>query len=159
LRHAVKDGEVRFKGAPTLSFLYERDGIVREGTLDLHFRANDRIQILYSLLRQRYAALLSIDCRGTVSFYHPDHTAETCSVIAEPGNRLSFPGSIVLDDTPGTELVIVLFSDAALRTGEVAAWAQQQFKECPDPDKLQDRLRSRGEVFNAEIATLLLHKE
>ena len=159
LRHAGKEGDVRFKGKHVLSFIYERNGIIRDGIPNLRFRANDRIQILYSLARRQYIGLLSIDSRGTVSFYHPDQTMEFCSVITDPGNRISFPGSIILDDTPGDELIIALFSNSALRTSEVAKWFQQQFTECPDPGRLQDRLRSRGKVFNADIATLLLSKE
>ncbi|MBN1307826.1 MAG: DUF4384 domain-containing protein [Chitinispirillaceae bacterium] len=150
---------VRFKGAPVLSFIYQRGGIVNEGSVTMRFRAGDRIQVTYSLSRSRHVTLMSIDIRGTVSFYHPEQQAATCSVISEAGSQRAFPGSIVLDETPGEELVVALFSDTALTTAEVASWAKRHCAACPDPALLERRLRSDAAVLNAEIATLLLQKE
>ncbi len=151
--------KVRFKGGNTISFLYERNGIISEGTTQLLFRPGDRIQILYSVSKKGYVTLISVDTKGIVSFYHPNTGSEFCSVIAEAGERRPFPGSIVLDDTPGGELVIALFSDSQLATAEVAEWAKQRFKECPDLNRLKDRLKTRHGQLEAKIAALLLRKE
>ncbi|MBN1575342.1 MAG: zf-HC2 domain-containing protein [Chitinispirillaceae bacterium] len=153
------DETIRFKGAPVLSFIYQRGGVVGEGSSDMRFRGGDRIQVTYSLSQPRNVALMSIDTRGTVSFYHPQRQAATCSVVSDAGSQCAFPGSIVLDDTPGEELVIALFSDAALKRDEVASWAKRHYAECPDPARLRRRLRADTAALNAEIATLLLQKE
>jgi len=159
LQFTGKRFHVAFKGAPALSFYYQRGEIMREGFANQRFRANDRIQVAYSLTRSCYVALISVDSRGIVSFYHPEPEATTCSVSSKAGNHLFFPGSVILDATQGDELVIALFSDNALQTRDVASWIKGQFSTYPDPGRIQHHLGAEAHALGAETATLLLRKE
>ncbi len=150
---------VRFKGAPPLSFVYQRDGQTFPGTLSGKYREGDRIQITCSPSDYPFVSLLSIDSRGTVSFYQPDTRSAYCTVPAESGKPLLFPGSIELDATPGAELVIALFSREELSTAKVTGWITKRFAAESDPGALNSVLLREKLPFGAEIATLLLRKE
>lgn len=151
--------QVRFKGAPPLSFVYQRDGKTSPGVLSGKYREGDRIQVTCSPSHYPYVSLLSIDSRGTVSFYQPDTRSEFCTVPAEPGKPLLFPGSIELDATPGAELVIALFSREELSTAMVTGWITKRFTVESDLSALNPALLRGKLPFGGEIATLLLRKE
>ncbi len=151
--------EVRFKGGQSISFLYRREGTVHEGSAAQTLRPGDQIQIRYPLTAARFVSLSSIDGRGTVSFYHPGTHGSTCSVRSEPGVSVTFPGSIVLDNTPGPELVVVLFSENPLATAEVKEWLSRLFTEKSGLGRLKECLEKGTPPFPAEVATLLLRKE
>jgi len=150
---------IRFKGGYALSFVYERNGTVSHGAPDVRFSAGDRIQVSYHLESSKYVALVSIDSKGIVSSYHQDTGGQSCSVRSGPGNAVVFPGSIVLDDTPGAELVVALFSDSAISTVDAVSWLRWQFETTPDPFELHRSLRIDDAPFKADVATLLLRKE
>lgn len=150
---------VRFKGGYVLSYVYERNGVVSHGAPDVCFSDGDRIQVSYNLESSKYVALVSMDSRGTVSFYNPDTGAQICSVRSGPGKAIAFPGSIVLDSTPGAELVVALFSDSAISTVDVVSWLRWQFETTSDPVELYRMLRVDNAPFKADVATLLLRKE
>jgi hypothetical protein len=153
------DDRIRFKGAPSLSFIYRRNGTTAPGTLSGRYRGGDRIQITCPATRYRFTCLLSVDMQGTVSFYHPESEAAWCSVPSQPGVSFVFPGSIVLDDTPGAELVVALFSMDPLPTSAVTGWIERQVAAMPNLDTLNTLLLREKNTFGAEAATLLLRKE
>ena len=150
--------DVLFKGQSSLSFIYKRDGVVRDGELSELFYANDQIQIRYSSSKEQYIALISIDSRGTVSFYHPDEQSRFCSIQTGTGSNLSFPGSIILDDAEGAELIIAVFSSAPLKTSAVNAWAENAFREHPELSKLARHLSENIPFKGGQVASLLLRK-
>lgn len=150
--------DIRFKGKPPLTFIYKRDGVVHEGTLSEVFRENDQIQILYSSDREQYIALLSIDSKGAVSFYQPDENSVLCSIKSGTGSNLSYPESIVLDNTKGGELVIALFSREPLTTEGVKTWISDLFSKTSSLEMLEKKIRNEKTFAGTTIATLLLAK-
>ena len=158
-RNLSRQELVRFKGAPPLSFVYQRDGKTLPGELSGRYRGGDRIQVTCPPTRFGFVSLLSIDSRGTVSFYHPDMRSGYCSVPAEPSIPLAFPGSIELDATPGAELVIALFAPEKLETGSVTDWIGKRYASAANLDTLNKLLLREENPFDGETSTLLLRKE
>ena len=150
---------VRFKGAPSLTFIYQREGATSQGSVSMRFRAGDRIQVTCPPVHYSFVSLFSVDTRGTVSFYHPDYQAPYCSIPLTGGGPTVFPGSIELDDSPGAELVIALFSKDKLLTRAVEEWIRRLFTEVSDIESLQKRLHGEKNPFDAQTALLLLRKE
>lgn len=151
--------DVRFKGRIPVSFLLRRDGAVRKGSTTMKFESGDNIQVVFSIGEERYVSLLSVDSRGVISFYHPDPQSTTCSVHMPAGQKQPFPGSIILDDTPGDELVLVLFSGNALSVSSVSSWVKRNFKAASGLSKLKTLLENESAAIHADVSTLLLHKE
>lgn len=156
----VKIGdEVRFKGTAGLTFLYQRDGVADEGDRKKTYRAGDQIQILYNSSKEQFAALLSLDSRGQLSFYHPQQNSDHCSVNSPAGAALTFPGSIILDDSEGSELIILLLSDKPLPVKTVKTWISELHKECPFISELEKVIVKKKLKEISQVFTLLLHKE
>jgi hypothetical protein len=157
--HNSADQIVRFKGKNTISYIYKRNGVTRQGTASEKFSAGDRLQILYSSSKQHYMSLLSVDTHGTISFYHPDNKSSTCCIPIATGSEQTYPASIELDETPGAELIIALFSDAPLSTQTVSSWVKKKIASDHDLARLPAVLSASSQEMNAEISTLLLKKE
>lgn len=113
---------IAFKGKSQISYILNRDGVVEAGTPGKLYQAGDRIQVLYSSNKKQFMALLSVDKNHTISFYHPDQSSEYCSVPVEIGSSRAFPGSILLDEAKGYEIVVALFSNKPLQTSLVQDW-------------------------------------
>jgi hypothetical protein len=151
--------DVRFKGRNPVSFLYRRDGTVNQGSTTMKFRTGDNIQVVFSIEKDRYVSLLSVDSLGRISFYHPDQQSAFCSIHASAGQKQSFPGSIVLDDTPGSELVIVLFSEKPVSVKDASSWVKRHFNAVAGFSELKNLLGKEGTTLSADVSTLLLRKE
>jgi hypothetical protein len=150
--------EIRFKGTSGLTFLYQRDGVVEEGDKRKAYRAGDRIQILYNSTKEQYAALLSIDSKGQFHFITPQHS-DHCTVKSPAGSALTFPGSIILDDSKGSELIILLLSDKPLPVKTVSSWISELHEKFPQVSELEKVVVKEKLKTVSQIFTLLLHKE
>jgi len=157
--YGTKTSVVQFKGKTPITFQYQRDGVTKDGSPAEHYRAGDQIQIIFSTIEKKQVSLLSIDSKGTVSFYHPDNGSQYCSVATPAGADQQFPGSIVLDDSKGYELVIALFADKPLKTVETEKWIDSLYKENNDPVKINSLLKKSSEGIAASVSTVLLTKE
>jgi hypothetical protein len=149
---------VRFKGRSQLSFVCLRDGSTFQGNSEDLFRAGDQIQIRYNSEKEQFVALLSIDSRGTVSFYHPDQRTGFCSVKSGIGSDLTFPGSIILDNSPGGELVIALFSPQPMRIDLVKQWVSGLNNGKDDFAGFEHVLEKNKITPECSILTILLKK-
>ncbi|MBN1760416.1 MAG: hypothetical protein JW863_18960 [Chitinispirillaceae bacterium] len=158
-RNAQREDIVRFKGSPPLSFIYNRNGTTQQGNSVGRYREGDKIQITCPPTRFGFVSLLSIDPRGTISFYHPETGSGFCSVPVDSNVPFKFPGSIELDDTPGGELVIVIFSPEKLETATVTEWIRKKFTSVSDLESLNTKLLQEKHFFGGETSTLLLWKE
>ena len=150
---------VVFKGGAQLSFIYERDGKIHDGILSEVFHEGDRIQVVYNSPREWFVALLSIDQSGTVSFYHPDQKSITCSVPSGKGNDLYFPGSIILDNSSGGELVVAVFSHSPLKTSDVKESVSAIAKKHSSLKDIEAEISKFSFSKGSQTATLLLRKE
>ncbi len=153
------DDEIRFKGTSGLTFLYQRNGIVDEGDKSKEYRAGDQIQILYNSSKEQFVSLMSIDSRGMISFYHPQQNSDFCSIKTTAGTALTFPGSIILDDSEGSELIILLLSDKPLPAKTVRTWISELNKEFPQISELEKAIVKKKLKPVSQVFTLLLHKE
>lgn len=151
--------EIRFKGTAGLTFLYQRDGVIDEGDKRKEYRAGDQIQIHYNSSKEQFAALMSIDSRGMISFYHPQQNSDFCSVKTTAGAALTFPGSIILDDSEGSELIILLLSDKPLSAKTVRTWISELHEEFPQISELEKVIVKKKLKPISQVLTLLLHKE
>lgn len=151
--------EIRFKGTTGLTFLYQRDGVIEDGDKTKAYRAGDQIQIQYNSSKEQFAALLSVDSKGQISFYHPQQHSDHCSVKSPAGATLTFPGSIILDDSEGAELIIMLLSDKPMSIKIVQAWISALYEEVRIISELEKVIIKKRLKTVSKVSTLLLHKE
>jgi hypothetical protein len=153
------EGGYGFKGKNPVFFDYRRNGKVRKGSSAIAYHAGDQIQIAFSTEKKQHVSLLSIDSKGTISFYHPDASSSDCTVEIPAGEKQAFPGSIILDTTKGHELIIVLFSERALPKDDVKSWAASLYASYQTPEKINNVLQASSEGMAASVSTVLLTKE
>jgi len=151
--------EIRYKGTAGLTFFFQRDGVIHEGDKRKQYRGGDQIQILYNSTKEQFAALISIDSRGQISFYHPQQNSDFCSEKTTAGAGLTFPGSIILDDSEGSELIILLLSDKPLPVKTVRTWISELYEEFPQISELEKVIVKKKLKPVSQAFTLLLHKE
>jgi hypothetical protein len=83
-------------GAPELA---AADAVVRPG---------DALRFSYEADRDGHLLVLDLDGRGDASVLHPFGAAASAPLAA--GDRGFLPGSVVLDDAPGPEVLVAVFS-------------------------------------------------
>jgi hypothetical protein len=159
MKHAAPADEITFKGGNALSFLLKHNGSVSVCAPFDTVHAGDEIQVLYSMSRNGYISLLSVDSCGTISWYQ-DPQSPQYSLPVKPGHGKPFPAGIQFDDSKGGELVIALFSDAALSRYAVQQWIKGSVgKTSADLSVLQAKLDSTGaDAVNAEPVMALFRK-
>lgn len=149
---------IGYKGNAAISFVYQRNGITMPGTVSGIYKDGDILQILYSSDQDQYVSLLSIDASGNVSFYHPDQTASDCSIKAEKGNGIAYPGSIILDNAKGHELIIALFSSEPLRQSDVSDWISKSYHKDRNLPTLINKIKNVPLKNVSSVQTILLSK-
>jgi hypothetical protein len=74
-------------------------------------KPGDSLQAAYTATRDGFGAVLARDGSGTATEYVP---AEGDAMVALPqGTLRSFPGSTILDDVVGAQVVVIVWCDAA----------------------------------------------
>jgi len=153
-------GGIRYKGAERLSFMLMRDGETRLGSPLEAYRAGDKLQVIYSYPKSHHAALFSVDNAGTVSFYANGAGDSLCSVPADSGSDLAFPSSIVLDDSRGEELVVMLISGAPVSAERVSDVVRRLSKgNYADLPGIEDKLRRGGLGRGVSVSSVRIKKE
>jgi hypothetical protein len=158
--------DLRYKGpvAPAsqsaisgLSYIYKRDGAIRESAPGDVFKAGDKVQVFYASSRDQFLTLVSLDAAGTVSFYQPDARASVCSIRSGVGTRIAYPQSIGLDDAPGAELVVALFSDSVFTMEQVRQWVAGVYAKGKTAAELEATVRGNP-LGKSTVMTLVLEK-
>lgn len=149
---------VSYKGESGLSFVFKRNGVVSEGTTKELFGEGDQIQVSYSCQRDHFAGLISIDSKGTVTTYQPKSAGGTLSVQVKGSNECNFPQSIVLDNSSGAELVVLLIADKPINIDDIRSWATGCFSETPAMAELEKKVHKKLPNNVNECRTLLLKK-
>jgi hypothetical protein len=148
---------IRYKGtAQPLSYIYKRGDQVRESSPADTFMAGDKIQLFYDSRKEQYLTLFSISGTGSVSFYHPEARALRCSIRTGVGSRLAYPASIELDETPGAEFVVALFSEQPFDTNQIKKWVAGF--EGTGPADQEKTMKARPPHENCSVATLVINK-
>jgi len=150
---------VRFKGGNSIRYIYKKDGEVKNSALSDRFGAGDRIQVLYSSVKKQYLALVSIDAVGSISFYHPDASGDTCSISVSAGAEHTYPSSIEFDASSGYELICALFTEQPLTISAVQSWLQKAYTQENNLVDLQSVLKRDQQLLGAECLGLLVTKE
>ena len=154
----VISDDMRFKGGSELTFAYQRDGEVIQGTNQYRIHSGDKVQIFYNAVNSGFVSLLSIDETGVVSFYHPDAGSEFCTVETSGGNTVAYPGSIQFGTVSGNELVVMVFSEQPLKTADIRAWAGHNAKSISDLAALAKKVDTNALPEKSSVRTLLLKK-
>jgi len=105
-------------GAPELA---AGDAIVHPG---------DALRFSYEAARDGYLLVLDLDGRGTASVLHPFGASAAAPLAANQRDFL--PGSVVLDDAPGPEFVIAVFSPRPFEAAPLLEALRAQAKR-PEP--------------------------
>lgn len=72
----------------------------------------DRVRFAVTADGHESVVLLSIDGTGTVSLFYPERASDP-PVRVDPNQRVLLDGAIMLDDAPGPELFVAVFSPAS----------------------------------------------
>lgn len=116
------DRTIRSKGGDSLAVFASRGGEVDRLLPGDPLSPGDAIRFEVAVPRRSWVVVLGIDAAGAVTPY----AGGDAGVPLEPGAATLLPGSIVLDDTPGTERLVALFCERpvdareAIRAGEAA---------------------------------------
>ncbi|HSN25772.1 MAG TPA: hypothetical protein VLT45_05785 [Kofleriaceae bacterium] len=82
-------------------------------------RPGDSVQAAYTTTRDGFGAVLARDGSGAASAYVP---ADGDAMVALPAGTLrSFPGSTILDDVAGAQVVVIVWCEAARPLGPLVA--------------------------------------
>lgn len=129
--HTGDRGEVRLKG-PGFRVAVAHGGA--GGTIDLGasdavVRPGDALRFAYEAERDGHLLVLNLDGRGEASVLHPFGAGASAPLAA--GRREFLPGSVVLDDAPGPELLVAVFS---LRPLEAAPLLEELRRQAGRPE-------------------------
>jgi hypothetical protein len=125
---------VRVKGAVALDLYALQDGDVIEAEPGVVLRPGDRVQFTYSSGPLDHLIVLGVDGRGTLSRYYPERGADSLAVA--PGSRVVLEDSLVLDDAPGPEVFVAVFSDDPLQVVEVERAIQRTLADGDDDPRV-----------------------
>jgi len=146
----------RIKGAVALDLYALQGGDVVEAEPGVVLRPGDRIQFTYTSGPLDHLIVLGVDGRGTLSRYYPDHGAGSLAVT--PGARMVLEDSLVLDDAPGPEVFVAIFSDDPLQVAEVEVAIQDALAAGEgDPRALLDL--QLPPALDAAVAVTWVEKE
>ena len=111
--------DLRIKGGPSLQVVARRGEQVVPVVDGTTLAAGDQIRFVIGVPRRGYLLIASVDGSGATTVYYPYGGSHSAPV--EPGPRIELPASIVLDDAPGPERIVALWSSTPLAAGDVTA--------------------------------------
>jgi hypothetical protein len=167
----VAVSDIRTKGTTLLEYYVKRGGAVTPGSSAEGYRSGDELQFVCAADGHAWVTLASIDSRGHVSLYRapagetpaPEGANEgPLSLPGLNGEKQSLPFAVTLDDAPGAELFVMIFSAAPLTGEAVEGWLTGAFTRASGnlealPSLLPPPPGS-GDKSPAGIKTLLLRK-
>ncbi|MEO6097582.1 MAG: hypothetical protein ABIW76_18780 [Fibrobacteria bacterium] len=164
----VREDGVRTKGGTVLEYYVKRGETITPGSTTEPYRTGDELQFVYATDVHPFVTLASIDVRGHVTLYNAEG-GKSPSVAAEPGGKQSLPFAVTLDDSPGAEFFVMIYSPGPLAGEAVESWLMGAFTRAsgnlegvasllaPPPGPLDsgapDTIRG-----GSEIKTLLIRK-
>jgi hypothetical protein len=197
----ISETGIRTKGGPLLEYYLKRDGSVVPGQPSELLRAGDELQFVYAADSHAYVTLASIDARGHVSLYRTDASAADSLPISVPAasgaaadggadvktdvsadaKKRALPFAVTLDDSPGSELFVMVFGAEPLSGSAVESWlmgaytrASGNLEGMPSllppppgpaggapsgpPGKVEDSAQDGRRAAGSVVKTLLLRK-
>ncbi len=107
----------RFKGEVSLDVYALQGDEVVAVTPGQPLQPGDRIQFTYTSGPLNHLVLVGVDGTGVISRYYPDEGSLSQPVV--PGSEMILEDSLVLDDAPGPEVFVAVFSDQPLDVTDV----------------------------------------
>jgi hypothetical protein len=111
----------RYKGAFTLRYVAKRGSeqfVVKDNDRLL---AGDALRAAVTTDRTGYLWIVLVDADGTVTSLYPEAppSADPTPMTLERSGTTTLPGSIILDDAPGTERLVCFFSEQPFRRDQL----------------------------------------
>lgn len=138
--------EVGFKGTMSVEVVAKRGDQQFKVAPKSALTENDALRFIVTTATPGYLDLFSVDAAGQVYPYYPESdplTAPAPMEIPRPGKQV-LPGSVILDDSRGTEHIIVVFSKKPFRRDEIQD--EIRLKVASDPDARLLPKTSRDDV-------------
>jgi hypothetical protein len=120
------DDVIRTKGGTLLEYYVKRGETVTPGSAADAYRLGDELQFVYAADKHPFVTLASMDARGKVSLYKADG-AEALSLAAIPGGEHPLPFAVTLDDSPGAEFFVMIYSPGPMAGEAVESWLKEAF--------------------------------
>jgi Domain of unknown function (DUF4384) len=117
--------EVRIKGS-SMRFFRQRSGEVTNGVSGDTFLPGDALRFVVASGSTGWFYLVGIEPSGKVLPYYP-YGGERSVPIAG-GKEITLPGSLVLDESKGTEYFLGIFSPAQLRLEQIRSAVDEALK-------------------------------
>jgi hypothetical protein len=102
---------------PGLFVELDRDLPTRELETGSFVTSDDLLRLYYRSTEHDYLFLFSLDERGSMSLYYPQDEGQSIPIFR--GDRIPLQDRIALDDGPGQELFVALFTTAPVSHQEV----------------------------------------
>ena len=113
------------KGVTELQAAVLRDGVVVRVDDRTQVRPGDEIQFRVDTGRYDHVLVLGMDGTGAVAVYQPFGGGE--SIVVEPGAGRTLETAFLLDDAPGPEVYVAIFTDEPVASDDaeelVRGWA------------------------------------
>ena len=130
-----KESDIRMKGEGAfLDYYVKRGDAVIPGHEAGAYRSGDELQFVCVSGSHPYVTLASIDSRGHVSLYRapaatdaPAGAEAQLSLLGKGGEKLSMPFAVTLDDSPGSELFVLILGTEPLAGEAVESWLTGAF--------------------------------
>jgi hypothetical protein len=87
-------------------------------------KPKDRIRFVVNPGQAKYVLVASVDGKGVFSVYHPFGAVESEKIAGQVPRKLELGSTVELDDTTGTEKLLVILSDAPVKADAVKAALQ-----------------------------------
>jgi hypothetical protein len=118
-------GDLLLKGSP-FTAVYMREGMVspQQVTSDQRLMRGDAVRFFFRSSSEGFLAIVDLDARGAPTVLFPYGGKELARV--EPNAAEALPRSIVLDDAPGPEHFIAVFSRTPRELGPVLRELERQ---------------------------------
>lgn len=84
-------------------------------------KPKDRIRFVVAPGQAKYVLVASVDGKGAFSVYHPFGAEESEKIAGQVPRRLELGSTVELDETMGTEKLVVVLSDAPVKAEAVKA--------------------------------------
>lgn len=95
-------------------------------------KPKDRIRFIVSPGQAKYVLVASVDGKGTFSVYHPFGAEESEKLVGKVPRRLELGSTVELDETMGTEKLVVVLSENPVKAEALKA----ALSESPSAPKL-----------------------
>ncbi|OFZ55083.1 MAG: hypothetical protein A2428_02610 [Bdellovibrionales bacterium RIFOXYC1_FULL_54_43] len=151
-------GAERIKGLSTSLQIYRKRGSALEKMANGELaKAHDLIQLSYSVDRERYGAVLSVDGRRQVTLHFPEKVGE--APLLEMGREVVLPSAFELDESPEYEAFVLVTSEKPFNVEHVVAAAKRgTFNAGTGRFEMELRLGSVGNEQDAHVYVTMLRK-